>query len=101
MGDYPGERLVDFVRDGGYQFSHGHHSGDMREIRLRLAQGFFGPLSLLDVGARAVPPQDAPLLIPQRIVSDQEPAIPSVFSPYSCLHLDRGTVGKRPLTGDL
>ena len=64
-------------------------------------QRFLGPLSVLDIGAGAIPPQDASVLIPQRIVSDQELAILPVFSLYSCLHLNRCTVGTRPFTSDI
>ena len=53
-----------------------------RQISFTAPQSFFGPFTVLDVGARAVPPQNAPVLIPQRIVSEQEPAILSMFCPY-------------------
>src|SRR5271157_3153778 len=71
------------------------------QISLTALESFLGSLAVLDVGARAVPPQEPSLLIPERIVSHQEPAILSVFSSYSCLHLNRSTVGTRPLTRDL
>ncbi len=35
-----GNRLIHFVRQGGSQLSHGGHSADVREIRLRLTQRF-------------------------------------------------------------
>src|SRR5271165_5945360 len=89
------------MRNRGDQLSYGGHSADVCELRLRRAPCFFGVFSVLDIGARAVPAQDVSLLIAERIVPDQEPAIPPVFSSYSCLHLKRSTIGTRPFTSGL
>jgi hypothetical protein len=43
------EGLVDFVGDRGGQFAQGGHARDVRQLRLRLAQGFLGPLAFGDV----------------------------------------------------
>ena len=58
--DGPCERLIDFVGDGGRQFSHRHHAINMRQLRLSLAQflsprpqRFFGPPALGNVLDRA------------------------------------------------
>ena len=72
-----------------------------RKITFAAFQRLLGALAVLDVGTRTVPSQDAPVLIPQWIVSDQEPAIRSVFSPYSCLQLKSTTVGKPALAKGL
>ena len=37
--------LIDFMCDRSYQLSHAGYAADMCEIRLRLAQRFFGPLA--------------------------------------------------------
>src|SRR5271166_5863386 len=75
MGDYPGERLVDFVRDGGYQFSHGHHSCDMREVRLRLAPCFFGLFAIFNVDHDSIPLENTSSLVPHWHGTHQEPVI--------------------------
>ena len=53
VGDGGGDRLIHFVRQGSGQLSHGGHPVHVREIRLRLAQRFFGPLALGDVHHRS------------------------------------------------
>ena len=45
-GDGGGNRLIDFVREGGGQLSHGGHPVDACEIRPRLTQSFFGAFLL-------------------------------------------------------
>ncbi len=72
-----------------------------RQISLAAAQRFFGTLAVLDIGARAVPPQDAPCSSRSGLSRIRNQRYCSVFPPYSCLHLKSGTVGKRPLTGSL
>src|SRR5438132_120805 len=42
--------LIDFVRQGGRQLSHGGDTANVREVRLRLTQSLFGLLALGDVG---------------------------------------------------
>ena len=39
-----------------------------RQVSFAAPQSLFGSFAVLDVGACAVPPQDVPVLIPQRIV---------------------------------
>ncbi len=46
VGGRGGNRLSHFVRQGGSQLSHGGHPGDVREIRSRPTQRFFGALPL-------------------------------------------------------
>src|SRR5271170_2684891 len=63
-----------------------------------LLQTAFGALATLYIGTCAIPPHDATLFIPQRIVSNQEPAVLPVLPPDSRLQLKRGTVGKCSLS---
>ncbi len=49
VSDGGGNRLIQFVRQGGSQLSHGGHPVDACELRLRLTQRFFGPLTGADV----------------------------------------------------
>ena len=44
VGDDGRQRLIDFVRDRGGKLAERRHARDMRELRLRLVQRFFGPL---------------------------------------------------------
>ena len=66
VADDTGQRLVDFMRDGGGQFAHHADPVDVREIRLELAQPlalFFGTLAIFDVREKSVPPDDLSVLI--------------------------------------
>ena len=47
--DDGGERLIDFMGDGGRQLPHGHHPREMRQFRLRLVQRLLRPLARGDV----------------------------------------------------
>src|SRR5208283_1390953 len=97
-GDGRRDGLLQLVRERGRQLSHDAHPIHMCEIGPQSLAILLGALAVLNVGSRAVPPKDTSLLIPQRIVSDQEPAILPVFSPYSRLDLNGGTIRERPLT---
>ena len=44
-----GERLVDFMRDGSGQFTHGRHACHMSEFRLRLVQLVLCPIEILNI----------------------------------------------------
>ena len=87
---YARKRLIDFMSNGGGQFSHRHNPRNVSKLGLRFEIGFFGLLAVLDVSPRPVPSEDASLLVPQRTVPDQEPAVLPVVPPYSRLHLEGG-----------
>jgi hypothetical protein len=69
--------LCEFMRDGGDHFSHRADPVRMGKIGLEL----FGLFAVFDVGPGHKPKRNLSLLIVQRIVTDQKPAIRSVVSP--------------------
>src|ERR1700733_239341 len=48
-----------------------------------------GPLAVIDIGPRGIPPRDAPLLVRYRDQAIVEPAILSVVSPEPCFVFKR------------
>ena len=66
VGDYGAEWLINFMSYRGYKFSHGHHSRDVRQLRLCLVQPIVGFLALGDVH-NAHQPQS--LILPIRVSS--------------------------------
>jgi hypothetical protein len=49
VGDHPGERLLDFMGNRRRQLPHRRDAVDVRELHLRLAQGFGGSHVLREV----------------------------------------------------
>src|SRR5713226_1853274 len=57
----------------------------------------FGLLAVFDVGPCRIPTNNAPLLVPQRVVADKKPAILPVTPPYSLLIFEWRAARKRLL----
>src|SRR5262249_27765045 len=62
---------------------------DLSQLAFPLADPFFCPLAIVDVGARPVPAHEAPRLVTHRIEARQEPAVLTVVAAPSDLPLDR------------
>src|SRR5712671_4818586 len=58
-----GDRLGDFVRQRGSQFSHHAHAIHVSEIRLQLVQSLQRQHAILDVYQETVPARDTPGLV--------------------------------------
>src|ERR1700692_2559461 len=52
-----------------------------------LLQFILVSLAILDIGTRDVPPDDLPLVVSERVVTNQKPAIRSVAATQALLHL--------------
>src|ERR1051326_9366449 len=66
-------RSDDFVEHGGIR-------DDLAQRYILIPHPFFDLLSVLNVSSGRVPTNDIPIVISQRVVSDQEPAILSVLA---------------------
>ena len=61
VGDRSCDGLVDLVCDRGRQLAHGRYAIDMRQLRLRLAQGLLCLLALSNVPPDAAVAGEAPV----------------------------------------
>src|SRR5262249_59528 len=62
---------------------------EARSLRHHRPQPVFSTLAIVDVGRGHIPSIDASLLIEQRIVSDQEPAVFAVLTQHTLLIFER------------
>src|SRR5271157_5617971 len=95
------QRLVDFMRDRGGQFSHHAHPVDVRKFFLELSQLLallFGTFAVFNIGCHAASPHYLPALVTQAGEARLEPAILAVGAatqPHLILH--RLAPGRQPL----
>src|SRR5712692_4333706 len=62
---------------------------DLSQLHFVLPELFFSPLAVFDVGIRAIPVDDIPLLVAQGLGAEQEPAIFSVEATHASFDLTR------------
>ncbi len=60
-----------------------------------ITRALFGPLAIVDVGARRVPAQRLTELIPYRVVLHEEPPVLAIVSPSALLELERHATRER------
>src|SRR5215813_3530243 len=72
-----------------------HGVDNQAQIALVRLQGLFCAFAVVDVERGHIPPIDSSLLIEQRIVSDQEPAVSAVFTQHTLLIFERYATGER------
>src|SRR6516225_2259969 len=84
-----GDRLRDFVRERGCQFSHHAHSVHVGEIRFHLLQPRQRLRAILDVRIGAVPRNDPSCVVARRLPTKQEPAIRSIIAAHAGFNFAR------------
>ena len=75
VGDYSGERLVHFVRNGSRQFANGRDLRGYGKALLGISQSFLDAFAVLHVDTNSVPLDHTPFAIAQRLATHVEPAI--------------------------
>jgi hypothetical protein len=83
------EGLVDFVRDGGSEFAHCRRLHGPRKARLRVAQGFFHILPIVNIDEQAVPASPVPVRIIRWLPEDVKPPVRAVKPPKPVLDIVR------------
>src|SRR5208282_4775854 len=75
VGDYSGERLVHFVRDGSRQFANGRDLRGHGKALLGGSQRFLRPPAVFHIDTDSVPSHDSPLVVTQWLAAHVEPPI--------------------------
>src|SRR6266850_1982801 len=82
------EHLAERRRGADDLFEHRGAVDILAQRQILITHALFGPLAIIDVGARRVPAQRLTMLIPYRVVLHEEPPILPVVAPSALLEVE-------------
>src|SRR2546430_423662 len=85
------QHLAERRRGADDLFEHRGAVDIFAQHQILITDTLFGPLAIIDVGARRVPAQRLTVLIPHRVVLDEEPPVLAIVAPSALLELEGHT----------
>src|SRR5882672_1551093 len=83
------EHLAERRRGADDLFEHRGAVDILAQRQILVTHALFGPLAIVDVGARCVPAQRLTVLTPYRVVLHEKPSVLAIVPPSTLLKLER------------